>query len=308
MKTAIIGTGAIGGYYGAMLARAGREVHFLLRSDFATVQRDGLRIQSPRGDFHLPEVNAWQDSRKMPPCDLILVALKTTALKQLQEILPPLLKPDSVVVFMQNGLQVEHHARGLLPPERILGALCFIYSERPAPGVIAHLANGALSLAPALENSPAALKVAEDVAAFLQESGLKVRAEKSLRTERWKKLMWNVPFNGLSVVMDAPTDKLLEHVPTRNLIHDMMEEVRGLAEACGHPVAAEITEAMLTATEKMPSYRPSMKQDADAGRPMETAEIYDQVLQAAADQGMTIPLIRSLTVQLDFIQQKLRRG
>lgn len=107
MKYGIIGTGAIGGYYGARLARQGQEVHFLLRSDYEYVCEHGLQVDSCNGSFHLAHPNVYRSTSDMPQCDVVLVCLKTTTNKRLSELLPPLLHKDTLVVLIQNGIGVE---------------------------------------------------------------------------------------------------------------------------------------------------------------------------------------------------------
>ena len=104
---AILGTGALGGYYGACLQRAGLDVHFLLHSDYEHVCQHGLVIESPDGNFTLPHVNAYSNVAKMPPCDVVVVALKTTQNYLLPEMLPAVVKDDGVVLVLQNGLGIE---------------------------------------------------------------------------------------------------------------------------------------------------------------------------------------------------------
>ena len=104
---AIIGTGAVGGFYGGRLQKAGLEVHFLLNRDYEVVRQQGLRIDSPDGNFTLPQVNAYNDVNQMPPCDVVIVALKTTQNYLLPQLLPPLVKPDGVVLLLQNGFNIE---------------------------------------------------------------------------------------------------------------------------------------------------------------------------------------------------------
>ena len=136
---AIIGTGALGGFYGARLHRAGAEVHFLLHSDHDHVRRHGLKVQSKNGDFHLPQVNAHGRAEDMPRCDVVLVALKTTHNHLLPGILPHVVKDDGVVLVIQNGLGMEHDVARIVGPARVMGGLSFLCSNKVGPGHIRHL-------------------------------------------------------------------------------------------------------------------------------------------------------------------------
>ena len=115
IRYGVIGTGALGGFYGGMLARAGREVHFLLRGDYEYVRENGLRVDSVMGDFRLPTVNAYAATDAMPACDVILVCVKTTENNCLPDLLRPLLRPGSVILMLQNGLGVEEDLAVRLP-------------------------------------------------------------------------------------------------------------------------------------------------------------------------------------------------
>ena len=147
-RIGIIGTGAIGGFYGAMLARAGFDVHFLLRSEYAAVSSNGLRINSAvHGDIVVPQVQAYQDAAQMPACDWLLVGAKTTSNAELAPIINAVAAPGAKVLLLQNGLSVEDELRPLLEPHlHLLGGLCFIYINRSAPGIIEHQANGTVNL------------------------------------------------------------------------------------------------------------------------------------------------------------------
>ena len=194
-RYAILGTGAIGGYYGGLLQKSGVEVHFFLRSDFDHVRRHGLRVDSVNGDFLLPNVHAHRSTDTMPPCDVIVVALKTTANYLLAELLPPLLKKESVVVMMQNGLGVEEIAAAVPGVRCVLGALCFICSNKIGPGHIRHLDYGSFTLGEhtgslgGSATSGALTTVAEEFKA----AGVNIHLTDTLAEARWKKLVWNIP-------------------------------------------------------------------------------------------------------------------
>jgi 2-dehydropantoate 2-reductase len=145
MKIAVVGCGAVGSYYGAMLCREGQDVHFLLRSDYDAVRRGGVWVRSPAGDFTV-RPRAARTPGEIGVSDLVLVALKTTANDQFANLLPPLVGPRTMVVTLQNGLGNEEQLAGLFPAEQILGGLCFVCLNRIEPGVIQHLDYGLVIL------------------------------------------------------------------------------------------------------------------------------------------------------------------
>jgi len=114
MRFAVIGSGAVGGYYGALLAKAGFDVHFLFNSDYDHVKAHGLEVTSPNGDFSLPEVNAYQSTEDIPEVDVVILALKTTHNHLLNELLTPLLKYNPDILVLQNGLGVDSDVAKIL--------------------------------------------------------------------------------------------------------------------------------------------------------------------------------------------------
>lgn len=302
-RYAIIGTGAIGGFYGGLLQQAGHEVHFLLRSDYEQVRSYGLRIDSVKGDFFLPHVHAHATTTTMPLCDVVIVALKTTANHLLTKLLPPLLTKKSVVIMMQNGLGVEETVAGIPGVECILGALCFICSTKVGPGHIRHQDYGSFTLGVFktrvgnMEQDRAVRNVAMD----FEAAGVSVQCTDNLMQARWKKLVWNIPFNGLSVVLAATTDRLVENPGSRALVKRVMTEVCIGAASCGVPIEEAFVGKMITATESMAPYRPSMKIDFDAKRPMELEAIYGTPLARVATQGVSLPSIQTLYEELQFL-------
>jgi 2-dehydropantoate 2-reductase len=305
MKYAVIGTGAIGGYYGAMLARNGTDVHFLLHSDYQHVSEEGLRIDSINGNFNVA-VNAYAKPEDMPLCDVAIVALKTTNNHLLEVLLPQVVKHNGIVVIMQNGLAVEQVAADILPQASIIGGLCFIGSTKIGPGHIKHSDFGMVSLGHYIKDESAAGitpelgLVTEDFLAC----GIDVKPIENLFFLRWQKLVWNVPFNGLSVVLNSSTAELLRQHDSRELIKSIMLEVIAAANACGQTLSASLAESMLVNTEtNMQDYAPSMKVDYEHNRPLEINAIYQSMIDRAARSGADMKLARMLAQQLQFLSR-----
>lgn len=305
---AILGTGALGGFYGARLARAGCAVHFLLHSDYEHVRRAGLVIESKDGDFTLPQVRAYGRPEEMPRCDVAVVALKTTQNHLLPSLLPPVLREGGMVVLLQNGLGAEEQVAALAPAQHVLGGLCFICATKVGPGHIRHLDYGYVKLAEyAPGGRPAGLteplrQVGEDFA----RAGLTVQLHEDLVAARWQKLVWNIPYNGLSVILNANTSELMAGETSRPLVEALMREVAADAAAFGRVIPESFIAKMLADTVKMTPYRASMKVDFDEGRPMEVEAIYGNPLRAAQRAGAASPLLEALYRQLKFLDQRNR--
>ena len=287
MKIAMVGCGAVGSYYGAMLSRAGREMHFLLRSDYEAVRRNGVRIQSPAGDFV-----ARPKCAKMPeeigPSDLVFIALKTTANAEFSRLLPPLVGPRTAIVTLQNGLGNEEQLAKLFPVEQILGGLCFVCLNRVSPGVIQHLDHGLIMLG---EHQRYPEPRTHEIAGMFRHAGVPCKVSDDLARAHWEKLIWNIPFNGLGVASAAgyealrvpgsgfqvpgaigpclTTDKLLADTRWEQLVRELMHEVIATANAMGLNVATSLAEKQIERTRTMGAYKASTLLDFEQGRPLE---------------------------------------
>ncbi len=301
LKYAVIGTGAIGGYYGGKLAHIGRDVHFLLRSDYGQVKENGLQINSVDGDFLLKPVNAYRTAQDMPVCDVVLVGLKTTANHLLPELLKPILHTNSLVVLIQNGLGEEEKLEEALPGANIAGGLAFICAQKNRPGVISHLDYGRINLGLYKGNEQLLARVCSD----FREAGIEAKIAENLGLARWQKMVWNIPFNGMSVVLNAATDELLENTAVRELIRDIMTEVVWAAQKCGYELNYNSPDKMIKYTLEMKPYAPSMKLDFDNRRPLEIEAIYSAPIKAALNAGYEMKKTIMLEQQLKYINSKM---
>jgi 2-dehydropantoate 2-reductase len=308
-RYAVVGVGAIGGYYGARLAAAGHELHVVARSDAAHLRAHGLRVESVDGDLHLApgSFTVHEDPATVPPVDVVVLAVKTTVGPgAAAALVRPVARPGTIVVAMQNGLGVEAPLAAAAPGCAVLGGMCFVCSNKVGPGLVRHLDFGAVTLGEhTADGSPAGVTPAvEAVAADLEGAGVPAHRLADLADGRWRKLVWNIPYNGLSVVLDAGTDALMADDGTRALVRDVMGEVLAAAGACGHPIPERFADDMLTATAAMKPYETSMKLDADAGRPLELDAIYGAPLAAAAAAGVAMPRTEALARQLRFLDRR----
>lgn len=295
MRYAVIGTGGIGAYYGARLAAAGHDVEFLFRSDHDHVKKHGLLIESCKGDIFLPEVKAFRSSCDMKTADVILVCTKTTSNDALPDILRPILGPESLIIMIQNGLGMEEKLAEALPGASIAGSTAFICSSRKAPGHISHTAYGELTFAPLSAGCEDRLEAARE---DMEAAGVPCHMMDSVPLMRWKKLVWNIPYNGLSVVRDLKTDALTMEAENRALVIAMMEEVIGAAAACGVVIDHSFVDSMVAMTERMYPYHPSMYLDWKAGRKMEVDTMYGAPIAAAAAHGYDMKLAREVMEDL----------
>ena len=308
-RVGIIGTGAIGGFYGVMLARAGFDVHFLLRSEFTAVAERGLHVDSAvHGALTLNPVQAYSSAADMPPCDWLLVGAKTTSNADLAPAIIAAAAPNAKVLLLQNGLDVEDDLRKCLPDSlHVLGGLCLVCVHRSRPGAVTHQALGTVNVGyhsgPAADE-PARMAIVEEGAGLFRSAGIESQAMPNLHQARWQKLVWNIPYNGLSVLLGAGTRQLMADADSRELIKALMAEVVQGAEACGHPMPAGCADYLSTMTEKLPDYWPSMYHDFLHKRPLELAAIYARPLAAALAAGCELPRIDALYRSLSFIDRR----
>ncbi|MGH8462640.1 MAG: 2-dehydropantoate 2-reductase, partial [Pseudomonas sp.] len=219
---------------------------------------------------------------------------------------------DGKVVLLQNGLGVEEQLRPLLPENlHLLGGLCYICVNREAPGVIRHQALGAVNLG--YHSGPAGDAAARQAitrqgAELFRATGIDSQAMSDLACARWQKLVWNVPYNGLSVLLQGSTTPLMADSHSRALIQALMAEVVEGARACGHEVPQGYAEQLFAGTEKMPDYWPSMYYDFAHNRPLELEGIYAEPLARARAAGCSLPRIEALYQALTFIDRRNQKA
>lgn len=308
-RIGIIGSGAIGGFYGLMLARAGFDVHFLLRSEYEAVRERGLAVESAvHGALHL-NAQCYASVTQMPACDWLLIGAKATSNHQLAPLIVQAAVPGAKVVLLQNGLGVEEQLRPALRPDmHLLGGLCFICVNRQAPGVICHQALGTVNLG--YHSGPAAdggAQLVEQGAGLFRAAGVASQAMPDLAQARWQKLVWNVPYNGLSVLLGASTGLLMADSSSRALVRGLMDEVVQGAAACGHVLPEGYAQQLFEVTEGMPDYWPSMYHDHAHGRPLELQAIYAEPLARAQAAGCSLPRMQMLHQALAFLSARANR-
>ena len=295
-QIAIVGAGAVGCYYGARLAHHGLNVHFLMRSDFDAVRENGLQITSIAGDFHLPSPQIHRSPASIGPSDLVIIALKSTQNHALLELLPPLLKPGTVLLTLQNGIGNEDFLARHFPDHDILGGLCFVCINRTAPGLIHHIAQGQITLG---EHSQPTLPRTHALAATFQAAGIPGNVDDSLARARWKKLVWNIPFNGLSIATGGrDTAAILASPALSALVASLMGEVIATANALGHVIPESLAADMIARTRTMTHYRPSSLIDYVEGREVEIQAIWETPCQLARQAGHPMPQVEMLLLLL----------
>ena len=304
-RIAIVGAGAIGLYYGGKLAHFGRDVQFLLRSDYQAVRKRGLRIRSKSENIHVAKVNAWRSSAEIGPCDLVIVAVKTTSNPELPLLVAPLLGEKTMILTLQNGLGNEEFLASHFGADRILGGLCFICLTRTGPGVVQRFDSGHLAIG---EFCGYPLPRLHDIAWEFKRCGVVCRVVADLALERWRKLVWNIPFNGIAVAMGGrDTAAILSDHRLRQRTLALMDETIAIANACGHRVPSALALDLMKRTEAMGNYRPSTVIDYLAGRPLELEAIWGEPLRRGQAAGVSAPQLEELYGELVALDQSARK-
>lgn len=298
-QVGIIGAGALGSYFGIRLAASGIPVKFLLRTDFGHVRENGMELTLSDGTREALEEPMIVDSvEKMGEMDWVIVGLKTTRNHLFAELLPAVVGKDTVLITIQNGLGNAEALQELFPDNPVIGALCQIGVNREAPGRIRSFVPGD-GFVQVGADPPATRDQLEQLQKILSLASIRTKITPSLGEALWRKLMWNVPFNGLTVAIGGlGTDVVCEDPALRKLAISLMEEIRLAGNALGYPIEPEYTGKLMHFTDKLGHYKASSVLDWLAGRRLEVDAIYRKPLEAGTAAGIAMPHLDMLTAIL----------
>ncbi|MCC5789284.1 MAG: 2-dehydropantoate 2-reductase [Opitutales bacterium] len=299
-RIAIVGAGALGGLYGGLLQRAGHEVLFVARSASEALTKDGLTVRLPEESFTIP-VNACRETTSQKPVDLVLICGKATENPALAKHLPPLLQDHTRIVTLQNGMGNAEFFAKAVGSERILGGLCFVCTNRTGPTEITCTTLGKIEFAEAF---PSSRDRAPIIAELFSQAGIPSRAFPSLEEIQWRKLAWNIPFNGLAIVGGGiTTDRIMASAELVQLGQTLMAEISRAAKSRGYSLEQEFLEKQFNKTRHMGSYAPSSLLDYQAGKAVEVEPIFGIPLRRAEESGIALPTLRALYLLLSHLVQ-----
>jgi 2-dehydropantoate 2-reductase len=290
---AVVGSGSIGLYYGGKLASQGHDVRFLLRSGYEEARRDGIRIFSPLGgDVHLDNPQVFRTPAEIGPVDLVIVAVKATANAALPDLLRPLLHAETALLTLQNGLGGEEFLADHFGAGRVMGGLCFVCLTRRTAASVDHAERGSISIG---EFNRPPLPRTREIVGALQAAGINARLVDDLANERWRKLAWNIPFNGLAIAAGGKTTADILADPALHAeCRALMDEVIATANALGHVIEKEFADHHLERTYPMGPYKPSTLVDWLAGNELEIEPIWGEPLRQAQRAGIAMPHLERL--------------
>ena len=323
MKIVIAGAGAIGGYIGARLAKAGADVVLFARGPhLKAMQERGLRVVgADDGDFEVKPV-VTGDLATVGKADVVFLGVKAHALTTLAPTLRPLFGPDTIVVSTQNGipwwyfqghggelegLRLERVDPGgviaaAIEPRRVVGSLAYFATDIVEPGVIRHIEGNRISFG---EPDGTKSERAGNLARALIAAGFRCPVTARFRHEIWVKLLGNVAFNPISALTGGTLEELVRHSDTSRLVRELMVETEAVAGKLGVELPISIDQRMAGA-EKVGAHKTSMLQDVEAGRPMELAAVVGAVVELGDRLGVPMPATRAVYACAKMLDEKRR--
>jgi 2-dehydropantoate 2-reductase len=301
MKILVVGTGAVGGFYGAKLTLAGEDVTFLARGKTLEVlQKQDLFVKSYQGDFHT-RIKIIADLPKISSPDLILIAVKTydtdTVLKQIA----PIVGPHTLLVSFQNGVESEIKMAAAFGEDKVLGCVCYIGAEVVEPGLILHSARGSVAIG---EMNGEVTERAKRIVDIFRKAKIDVQLSTQIKKDLWTKLAWNSAFNQVCTIARASVGEVLDSPELKELIRKIMEEVHGVAEKNGVQLDPEIIEASLRlSTDELRSVRPSMLQDLERGKRLEHESFAGFIVREGEKHQASVAIHSALYAFLCFLDR-----
>lgn len=294
MRITVMGTGGVGGYFGARLAKAGHDVTFVARGQqLAALRARGLRVESTRGDLHLREVKATDTPAGIDGADIVLFGVKLWDTAAAAEAIKPLIGPDTAVVSFQNSVVKDDILREALGAEHVIGGVCYIAAAIAEPGVIRHTGQMQKLVFGEYDGT-----VSPRVAAFRDacvEAGIDVEISERIRQSIWEKFVFLVGLSGTTSAMRAPIGTIRGNARSRAFLHDVVDEVVQVARAEGVPLAADYAKDRLAFADQLPAtMTSSMHNDLERGNRLEVAWLSGDVVARGARLGVATPCNRAI--------------
>jgi 2-dehydropantoate 2-reductase len=301
LKIGVIGSGAVGGFYGAMLRKAGHEVIFLARgAHLQSMKEHGLLIHADFASFRV-DGTFTDNLSNVSQADLLLFTVKSTDTRETAMALYPLLKADSMVLTLQNGVDNEEVLAEIFGKERLLSGAAYISCRVEEPGVIRQQGPYAIIMG-------ALAKSAQDQAAAVQEmfqgAGIECRLTDSILERKWDKLLWNVTFNPLSAATRATVGEILDCDNLRATAERVLKEAVQIGTACGVEMSQHVIDRIFPAAEQVRNHQTSMLQDRERGKRMEIESLCGFFVRKAASLGIDVPVLQTLYSLLKTIEAK----
>jgi len=294
VRIAVMGTGGVGGYFGARLARGGHDVAFVARGrQLEALRAHGLRVESPLGDLHLPDIEVTDNPKELGPADLVLFGVKLWDTEASAELIKPLLAGRTGVVSFQNGVVKDDILRGALGAEHVLGGVCYIAATIAEPGVIRH--SGTLQKLVFGEYDGSTSPRVRELYEACAGSGIDVELSDRIEQTIWEKFVFLVGLSGTTSTARTPIGPIRSHPRARAFLHDVLDEVVQVARAQGVPLPADYAEDRLAFVDQIPEgMTSSMHHDLESGNRLEVAWLSGDVVRRGAALGIPTPCNRAI--------------
>ena len=288
MRILVYGAGAVGGFFGGLLAHAGEDVRFVARgAQREALQTSGLTIESrPRGTVVIPSVAVSDSAAASGPADLILVCVKTQQMAGILDDLSAAVGEGTVIVPLQNGVEADEQLAGRFPDATVLPAVVYVGATLDTPGTVTHVAAGTIGIGARRERDNAVLPAVRDL---LARTGQPIHISNDIQRERWHKLMWNAAFNSVSAITGRVPADLVSQPDTRELVLAIMSEVLAVGRACGVDLRQEDIDRHIAWTEGAAGLRTSTMVDRERGRPMESDGLVGVIVRKGREARVPTP-------------------
>jgi 2-dehydropantoate 2-reductase len=291
MRVAVFGAGGVGGYFGGRLAQAGERVVFVARgAHLAAIRDEGLRVESIAGDFRVQPAEATDDPRETGPVDLVLVGVKAWQVPDAARAMRPLLRADTIVLPLQNGVEAPEQLAAEIGWERVVPGLCRLVAYLAAPGFIRHA-----GMTPRIEfgerDGRASARVDALVTAFERCVGVSVVVPPDVVAALWEKFLFIAPFSGVGAVARRPAGALRGVPETRALLQGAMQEVFEVARARGVRIGEDAVARTMGFVDALPAdATASMQRDVMEGRASELESQVGAVVRLGRAAGVATPI------------------
>jgi 2-dehydropantoate 2-reductase len=295
MKIAVMGAGAVGCYYGGMLARAGNDVVLIGRPQHVeAVERQGLRLETQTFDERI-RVSASTEGSAVQGAQLVLFCVKSTDTESGAAAIKPHLAPDALVLSLQNGVENADRLRALLPQE-VAAAVVYIGTEMAGPGHVRHHGRGELVIEPS--------KASDDVARALIAAGVSTDISDNVRGALWAKLILNCAYNALSAITQLPYGRLVKGEGITAVMRDLVDECVAVAKADDVTIPGDVDAAVRKIAETVPGQYSSTAQDLARGKRSEIDHLNGLILRRGEALGIATPANRLLHAIVKLIESK----
>ncbi|HEY3305812.1 MAG TPA: 2-dehydropantoate 2-reductase [Candidatus Binatia bacterium] len=305
MRIAVMGAGAVGGYFGARLAAAGQNVAFIARgSHLDAMRKEGLKVKSIQGDLHIRALFT-SDPSEIGSVDLVLFCVKSFDTEDAAVKLAPMIGEKTVVLSLQNGIDNPDKIAARWGKARVLAAVVYLGAAVAAPGKLEHRAGGRIVLGDLDGQTSETAKRVEQV---LSGAEIPCALSSEIRKVMWTKLVWNAPFCAISCLARANVREILESDSLKKLAADCMEEVREAARSAGIELAPSVIEETFAFSKTLGNFKPSMLQDLEARKPLEYEALNGIVVRLLREKGKKAPINEAAYAVLKFLDQRIRAG